>query len=124
MRSKWIRYSSSSAPRSPCWARSTSARTRCVSLCFLSVAASDTLNFLPGAALGVTLGSGAEADAALAREPLDEDDLPDGARVSAVLGFEGHGRVVVAGEGAVEVVGDRRRDVDGQHLLALERDLE
>src|SRR5260221_10224359 len=27
MRSKWMRYSSSSAARSPCWARSTSRRT-------------------------------------------------------------------------------------------------
>ena len=34
MRSKWSRYSSSSASRSPCWARSTSARTRFASLSF------------------------------------------------------------------------------------------
>src|SRR5437879_7714123 len=101
MRSKWMRYSSSSASRSPCWARSTRARTRFVSLSLRCVDASCIPAFrAPGSGPANPPPSGdrAEAHAALAREPLHVDDPAQLDRVVAVVGLEGVRRVPVAAQ--------------------------
>src|SRR5581483_11785680 len=78
---------------------------------------------LSGARGAGGLTAGSKADAALAGEALDEHDLRDGDRIAAVLGLEAEA-LVCGAHRAVDVVRRRRRDVDGQRLAALERDLE
>src|SRR5207247_5623592 len=105
--------------------RAPSPRPRSVSPARLLVVTSDTFVTLPDDGRAVTpLLLGSEADAALAREPLDVDDPADRQRVPAVLGLEGEGPVGVAAQRLVEAVGGRDRAVDREHLLALEGDLE
>src|SRR5437867_3944269 len=92
MRSKWSRYSFSSASRSPCCARSTSTLS--------SVAPWEPvvravpwipilLGRVPTDARSVTryLGT-AEADTSFARVALDVDDSCERDRVAPVLGFD------------------------------------
>src|SRR6266436_6314681 len=130
MRSKWIRYSSSSASRSPCWAWSTRARTRAVSLSFFWVVGASDITDTYGVPRGPVCltqprsGCGAEADPALAPVALDVPHTPDEDRVAAVLGLEGERRVVVAGERNVEIVGRLQRDEDRENLLAVEGDFD
>src|SRR5215212_9321475 len=82
MRSKWIRYSSSSASRSPSCARSTSARTRAgASGRSLSVVAALT-------EIGFPAGLAPEPHARLAAVPLDVDDPAQREREAAFFGLE------------------------------------
>src|SRR5947199_10531779 len=125
MRSKWRRYSSSSASRSPSWARSTSARMFAVD----SVEAAINLK-VPRVARALTRDRGAEADAAFPREPLDIDDALKGDRVAPVLGVEGEGRLARAGaevcgaQGLLERIGARRRDQRAHDLATVECDFD
>src|SRR5213083_31014 len=125
MRSKWRRYSSSSASRSPSCARATSARMSAVD----SVEAVINLK-VPRVARALTRDRGAEADAAFPREPLDVDDALEGDGVAPVLGVEGEGRLARPGtdvcraQSLLERVGARRRHERPHDLPAVEGDLD
>src|SRR5581483_4985187 len=73
---------------------------------------------------GLRAGDGAEAAAALAREALHVHHAPEHDGVPTVVGLERVGRVVVAGERAVEVLRRLLRHEDREHLLAVEGDLD
>src|SRR3954471_1181694 len=130
MRSKCIRYSSSRAPRSPPWARSTSPRTAAFWSRAVFAAA-----VIPSSAIPrrdarrprpCNAGPGsrgrAEADAALPQEPLHVEHALQGDRVAAVLGVERErgvtrARAEVGGaERLLEGVGAAGRD-EGAHDL-------
>src|SRR5512133_2523828 len=125
MRSKWRRYSSSSASRSPSCARATSARMSAVD----SFEAAINLR-VPRAASARTRDRGAEADAAFPREPLDVDDALERDGVAPVLGVESEGRLARPGpdvrdaQGLLQRVGARRRDQRAHDLPAVKRDLD
>src|SRR5580765_8370499 len=83
MRSKWRRYSSSSASRSPPCARATRERMSAVDSLEAAIYPE-----MPDGAKRLTRGGRSEADAAFAGEPLDVDDPLEGDRVAPVLGLE------------------------------------
>src|ERR1051325_8700183 len=122
MRSKWSRYSSSSASRSPSCARATRARMSAVD----SLEAAINVE-VPGAAKRLTRGRGAEADAAFPCEALDVDDTLKGDRVPPVLGVERKSGLPCAGadvcrsQSLLERIGARRRDERAHDLPAVER---
>src|SRR2546421_1384876 len=117
MRSKWIRYSSSSAERSPFWARSTSLRMWSVdSRAGFSVAPELTGSPFPGLACG-------EPDTAGALETPEIRDLRDDDVVGPALRLEHHDARPVLVERPLELVGRRAVDEAGDHLAAVEADL-
>src|SRR5436190_14613021 len=136
MRSKWRRYSSSNALRSPCCARSTSARTRAGDSRgerVEAVASSAINEGMPGGVAPVTPPSPAlraETDAGVTREPLHVDDAAQGDRVPAVLGIEREGGLAGAGadlgrrERVLERVCAVLLDDRAHHLAAVEPDLD
>src|SRR5580765_8244547 len=83
MRSKWRRYSSSSASRSPSCARATRARMSAVDSLEAAIYPE-----MPDGAKRLTRGGRPEADAAFSGEPLDVADPLEGDRVAPVLGLE------------------------------------
>src|SRR3954469_5579856 len=120
MRSKWMRYSSSSASRSPCWPRSTRRRiwSRSGEAGFVAVwlsFAEDIRTRMPGS-------RDAEPHSRLAPEPAQVDDPAQGDDVLRVLGVERH-RAVLA-DPVRELVGGLRADEHAQRLPAVEPDLD
>src|SRR5438552_2950810 len=134
MRSKLRRYSSSSAPRSPFWARSTSSRTCLVESAAVAAAAAVGLAIKCGMPASVrpltpsSAGCRPEADSGFLREPLDVGDALKGDRVPPVVGLEGECGVAGAraelggAEHLLELVGARRSDERAHHLPAVEAD--
>src|SRR3954467_5602740 len=120
MRSKWMRYSSSSASRSPCWPRSTSRR-----MWLRSGASGRAAAWLP-LAVAITRwmpGScGAEPHSLLALEATEVDDPAEVHAVGAVLRVEGHGPALAVP--ARELAGRLARDEHAQRLPAVEADLD
>src|SRR3989440_312546 len=117
MRSKWIRYSSSSAERSPFWARSTSLRMWSVdSRAGFSVAPELTGSPFPGLACS-------EPDTAGALETPEIRDLRDDDVVGPILRLEHHDARPVLVERPLELVGRRAVHEAGDHLAAVEADL-
>src|SRR3954467_11154952 len=120
MRSKWMRYSSSSAARSPACARSTSFRTCSVdSRAFGVVPVSELL----------TLGTfprspGAEPDAGGAVVAAEIRDARDDDVVAPVLEVEDDDARPVGVERLLELVGAGGLDEAADHLAALEPDLD
>src|SRR4051812_9779837 len=99
MRSKWIRYSSSSAARSPCCARSTSLRTCSVdSRAGFSVAPELTVSRLPRL-------PGGEPDAARPAETPEIRHARDDDVVRPVLGLEEDDAGAVLVQRALQLVG-------------------
>src|SRR4029453_4533184 len=129
MRSKWSRYSCSSASRSPCCARSTSTRA--------SIAPREpvvpAIPWIPILQGGVPTDARsvtrylatAETDTSFARIALDVDDSRERDRVAPVLGLDLHRSARSAAvEGLLELVRDRRLDVRAHDLAAVEADLD
>src|SRR4029453_3744887 len=129
MRSKWSRYSCSSASRSPCCARSTSTRA--------SIAPREpvvpAIPWIPILQGGVPTDARsvtrylatAETDTSFARIALDVDDSRERDRVAPVLGLDLHRSARSAAvERLLELVRDRRLDVRAHHLAAVEADLD
>src|SRR3954454_6267046 len=120
MRSKWMRYSSSSAARSPACARSTSFRTCSVdSRAFGVVPVSELL----------TLGTfprspGAEPDAGGAVVAAEIRDTRDDDVVAPVLEVEDDDARPIGVERLLELVGAGGLDEAADHLAALEPDLD
>src|SRR6266576_2057815 len=139
MRSKWIRYSSSSAPRSPSWPRST-RRRMCAVESFAGRAAawvaSSAINAEVPRSVGLVTRRPASSDgraephATFARESLHVDDPLQGNRVAAVLCLEcqsglARTRAELNGsERLFERIGAGRRDKGAHDLAAIERDLD
>src|SRR5580765_4766023 len=123
MRSKWRRYSSSSASRSPSCARATRARMSAVDSLEAAI-----YSEMPDRAKRLTRGGRPEADAAFAGEPLDVDDPLEGNRVAPVLGLERKSRLARAGPNGrrtqrlFEGICARRRDQRAHDLPAVEGD--
>src|SRR5437867_4514055 len=112
MRSKWSRYSCSSASRSPCCARSTSTRSSVApwepvarAIPWIPI----LLGRVPTDARSVTRYlAAAEADTSFARIALDVDDSRKRDRVAPVLGFDLHRSARSAAvERLLELVRDR-----------------
>src|SRR3954467_11766534 len=98
MRSKWMRYSSSSASRSPFCARSTSART---SDCATPDGLGDSVCAIDGpcpSGSGPNPLLGREPDAAVAGEPLHVDDPVEPEQVAPVFSIERERRLAGVGE--------------------------
>src|SRR5579864_1474351 len=118
MRSKCMRYSSSSASRSPCWARSTRRRTftsagRLIRLCF------------PAPPTGLTPGSGGgEADPARAVEAPEVRDLGNHHMVRAFVGVEDDDPGPVLVQRPLQLVSRLQGHERPDHLSALEPDLD
>src|SRR5581483_152954 len=114
-----MRYSSSSAARSPCCARSTSRRTFSVdSRAGLRSVASELTRTLSSRL------AGGEPDAARPAEAAEVGDIRHHHVEAAVLGLEDdHARPVLV-ERALERVGRRRVDEAADHLPAVEADLD
>src|SRR5207302_8514386 len=112
MRSKWIRYSSSSAERSPFWARSTSLRMWSVdSRAGFSVAPELTGSPFPGLACG-------EPDTAGALETPEIRDLRHDDVVGPVLRLEHHDARPFPVQRPPELVRRRPVHAAGDHLAA------
>src|SRR3954464_12095654 len=112
-----MRYSSSSAARSPCGARSTRRRTFSVDsrAAFFSVAS--TPFAFPGLA-------GSEPNAAGAAEPAEIRHPGNDHVVGAVLGLEDDDPRPVLVERPLQLVGGGGVDEAADHLPALEPDLD
>src|SRR6266700_1210552 len=106
MRSKWMRYSSSSASRSPCWPRSTSRRTWLRSGASGRAAAS----LSPAAVINRWMPGSRDPEPhpRLAPEPAQVHDPAEIHDVARVLGVEGDGSLPA--DAALEVVGGLRAD--------------
>src|SRR3954454_1447225 len=112
MRSKWMRYSSSSASRSPCWPRSTRRRiwSRSGAAAFVAVwlsSAEDIRTWMPRS-------RNAEPHPCVAAEATEVDDPAQGDDVFRVLGVERH-RAVLA-DAVRELVRRLRADEHAQRL--------
>src|SRR3954468_9057826 len=118
IRSKWIRYSSSSAARSPACARSTSFRTCSVDSRGLGVVSELlTIETFPHSPRAEPDPGGAVV-AAEVRDPRDDDVVPP------VLEIEDHDARPIGVERLLELVGAGRLDEAADHLTALEPDLD
>src|SRR2546429_1630042 len=140
MRSKCIRYSSSSACRSSCCARSTRRRTSAFESLTgrgtSRVASSAITETMPRSEREVTrkrsrgLRSRAETDPALAGEPLYVDHPLQRDRVPAVLGLQrqrglaGPCAQLRRAERLLERIGTGRQDEGAHDLPAVERNLD
>src|SRR5439155_19899566 len=124
MRSKWSRYSSSSASRSPCCARSTSLRTRAGQ----SGRSVSTDSWAVTRARSPCLGG--EPDARLAEEAADIRHLAQGDRVVPVVGLEPDGALAGVGprlraaDRRLQRLGRLRVDDDAQRLTTVKADLD
>src|ERR1041384_5932942 len=120
MRSKWMRYSSSSASRSPCWPRSTRRR-----MCWRSGASGRAAASLPSV-VAITRGMPGSRDpqphASLPTEAAHVHDPAQSDDVAGVLGVEGD-RPVLA-DAACKLVGRLGADEHAQRLPAVEADLD
>src|SRR6266536_4531511 len=118
MRSKWMRYSSSSASRSPCWPRST--RRRICSRSGASGRAGAWLSF--GAAITGWMPESRDPEPhpRLAPEPAQVNDPAEIHDVARVLGVERDGALVA--DAALELVGRLDADQHAQRLPAVETD--
>src|SRR3954449_10586031 len=99
MRSKWMRYSSSSASRSPCWPRSTRRRiwSRSGEAGFVAVwlsSAEDIRKWMPGS-------RNPEPHLRVAAEAAQVDDPAQSDDVLGVLGVERHRPVLSDAVGEV-----------------------
>src|SRR6516225_6411969 len=120
MRSKWMRYSSSSASLSPCWPRSTRRRMWSRSGAGWRAAgsvssAADIKTRMPGS-------RDPEPHFRLAPEPAQVDDAPQRHDVGGVLGLERH-RAVLA-DPLRQLIGRLRADEHAQRLPAVEADFD
>src|SRR5437763_734468 len=123
-----MRYSSSSASRSPCWARSTRRRTFSFdSRDDLSAAAGLIRMCFPRPGTGLTRAAASgrrEAHAARPVEAAEVRHLRDDNVIRALLGVEDdHPRPVLV-QRPLELVGRLQRRERREHLPALEPDLE
>src|SRR3954453_11648650 len=119
MRSKWMRYSSSSASRSPCCPRSTSRRMWSRSgasgrVDRLSLAAPIN-GWMPGS-------RDPEPHPRVAAELPQVDDAPKIHDVLPILGVEGDGSLPA--DAALELIHRLRADEHAQRLPAVEADLD
>src|SRR3954454_15869955 len=120
MRSKWMRYSSSSASRSPCWPRSTRRRiwSRSGDAAFVAVwlsSAEDIRTWMPRS-------RNPESHPCVTAEAAQVDDAAQGDDVFRVLGVERH-RAVLA-DAVRKLVRRLRADEHAQRLPAVEADLD
>src|SRR5256712_4891238 len=113
-----MRYSSSSASRSPCCAPSTSRRMRAGASARSGAPVSSFAAIrrcFPGSA-------GAEPHTSLAQGPAKVDNAAQGDGVAPVLSIERDG--AVAADRALELVGSRGLDEHAQGLAAVEADFD
>src|SRR6266511_5385383 len=120
MRSKWMRYSSSSASRSPCWPRSTSRRMW--SRSGASGCAVAWLSFAPAITGWMPGSRDPEPHARLAPETAQVDDSAEVHDVTRVFGVERDGSLLA--DPALELVGRLRGDEHAERLPAVEADLD
>src|SRR4051812_9994514 len=126
MRSKWRRYSSSSASRSPCCARSTSARISGPRSVPLVPASAIPMDRAPPDAGRNALGArpGSEAEPRFAGEALEVVDPAQDDRVADVVGLDRERAVLARDERLLEVLGRLHGHEHVHHLPALEADLD